>query len=68
MGDELSKLMTAAQRQARNSAFDACLELCALIVERGGCANCCFEQITLLKRDMDAGDLARDALEKAAAK
>jgi hypothetical protein len=65
MRDKLDEILIAAQRSARNSAFDAAIELCQLVEENGGCAKCCVVQIEQLRREMLASDLAHDALERA---
>lgn len=65
MKDVLDLALIEAQRNARNTALDAAIELCELVIEFGGCATCCKIQIEQFKREMQASDLTEDALEKA---
>lgn len=54
-----------AMRSGRDSAIKACIELCELTAEQGGCARCCVDQLTQWRKEMLAADLVHDALEKA---
>jgi len=54
-----------AMREARDITMNAAIELCELVRDSGGCANCCIEQLKMLQRDQHAGDLAADAIERA---
>ena len=65
MSDPIDRILIEAQRGARDNAFNAAIELCELVEQIGGCPRCCKIQIEQLRREMQAHDLAEDALERA---
>jgi hypothetical protein len=46
-------------RESRNLMLDEAIELCELVYENGGCAQCCVETLKSLKSKLSAADAKR---------
>ncbi len=53
MSEAANRIMSEAMRQARNNAFDACIELCKEFARTGHDAACCVRALTDLKDSMN---------------
>ena len=64
MPDNTDKIIKEAMRTSRDLAMQGAIELCEMVVESGGCARCCVEQLKLYRTEQHASDAAHDVIEK----